>query len=457
MSKQLIIGLTAGALFTGLGFMMFGSASIPVPAVSDSGDLRLLAQVIPNEPLQEEATSSSPSNIIEVRSAPAKPVAQSAAKAKPIEASEVSSEDSGEEAEEELVAEVVLCAYATNDKPKLEGILSEVAWMGSGDDANAEWVEIQNRTRDELDVSGWQLVDKAEQIQVSIPEGVVLPRSGFLLFERDEHQLPGATVLYKGAISNTDEGLRLFDANCDLQDEVIAKSKWPAGTNSPKRTAERAKDLSWHTFYGDDEAGIFGTPGKKNSAGPPPEPDPEPESDPEPEAEEPESEPEGESESEPETETPAVVTVTPGQLIISEVMAGTEANVNDEFVELYNMTDSAISLEGFSIRKKTPNDTSGVTEASLVSAAKLTGKSIAPGARFVIGREGQFTGMSDALWAKSNYLVDKSAFGKPSVLLYNAQVQPIDEVSWTEIPAGQSYACESQGSCAVQETPNPGE
>ncbi len=448
ISRQLITGLVIGAISTGLGVMLIGG-SPEVEVVSETGNLKLLAQVIPNQASEEVGDAESVSErvsaeVIEVRSA-------AATKALPkTTATEVVSEEAA--MEEEIAGEVALvakkCAYITEDKPRRDGILSEVAWMGTGDDANAEWVEMQNRTKGDLDVSGWQLVDKAEQIRAIIPEGVVLSKSGFLIFERDEHQLAGATVLYKGAISNTDEGLRLFDADCNLQDEVIAKPKWPAGTNSPKRTAERAKDLSWHTYYGSGEAGILGTPGKKNSAGPPPPPEPEASKE-EPEPATPEEGEPNSSEEESEPEAPAAVEITAGQLIISEVMAGTAVSADDEFIELYNTTGEAISLEGFSIRKKTSTG----TESSFVSPTRFAGVSIAAGERLVIGREGKFSGASDITWPSSYSL----AYASNAIVLLNAQSTTIDEVSWVDIPPGQSYACASQGSCAVQEVPNPGE
>jgi hypothetical protein len=423
--------------------LMFSGAHIQSPVVSDTGNLKLLAQVIPNQVLPDVSDDGVPetdAGIIEIRAN--LPAAQ-----KTVPISLAIDEEPEEVTEPEPEAEVTLCSYVTDEEPQYDGVINEVAWMGSGDDSNAEWVEMQNRTKVDLDVSGWQLVDKAEQIRAVVPAGVILSRNGFLLFERDPHQLPGATVLYKGVIANADEGLRLFDADCGLQDEVIAKSKWPAGTNKPKNTAERGKDLSWHTFYGDDEAGVLGTPGKKNSSGPPPEPEPEVEQ----VAETPKPADDvtaSSSEPDPAPEASAPIVVTSGQIIISEVMARTIENANDEFIELYNVTDVEISLEGFSIKKKSSTG----TESTFITPTRFSGKIVPAGGRFVIGHEGQFTGQSQMTWPDSYALADKNN----AVVMYNAQGENIDEVTWTEIPAGQSYACASQGSCAVQEVPNPG-
>ena len=442
MSKQLFIGLAVGALCTGLGFSLFRDGGVPIP-VSDSGNLKLLAQVIPNELAADaEVGTETESEVIEVRALqPSTPKTTSRTVLSIPAEPELASE-----AEAETEPEPLLCLYATSDEPERDGIINEVAWMGTGDNPNAEWVEMQNRTRADLNVSGWQLVDKAQQIQAVIPEDVILPKGGFLLFERDEHHLPGATVLYKGALSNTDEGLRLFDAECNLQDEVIVKSKWPAGTNSPKYTAERAKDLSWHTFYGDDDAGVFGTPGKKNSSGPPPEPEPESELDAVAEAPQ-QSDDVTASSSDPEPEASTPIIVTSGQLIISEVMAGAASSAGDEFIELFNTTNAEIDLTGFSIKKKV---LSSGSESSLVTTVNFEGKKVGAGQRFIIGH-GAFAAQTQMTWPTSYSI----AYTGNAALLYNAQGEKIDEVSW-ELSAGQSYACASQGSCMTQESPNPG-
>lgn len=449
MSKQLLIGLVLGALGAGLVFMMAGTSS---PRLEESSDgLPLLAQVIPNEPLPIPPISDE--DVIEVRSAsPASPSAKARAVAEVRPSAEAMGEEvdeaEAEEAEAENEAVFAWCEYENNDKPKREAILSEVAWMGSWDDANAEWVEIQNRIKGELDVSGWQLIDKAGQIRVAVPDETLLERSGFLVFERDEKRLPGQPIIYKGALGNADEGLRLFDDACELQDEVIAKSKWPAGTNKPKATAERGRDLSWHTFYGDDDAGLMGTPWRRNSSGPPPEPEPEPEPE-----EEVNTEPEELSEPEPVASStepepqPGPIVVQSGQLIISEVMAGTASSAGDEFIELLNTAGDELDLTGFSIKKKV---LSSGSENSLVTTVNFEGKKVAPGQRFIIGH-GSFASQSQMTWPTSYSI----AYTGNAVLLYNAQGEKIDEVSW-ELSAGQSYACASQGSCAVQETPNPG-
>ncbi len=450
MSRQFFIGVAIGAALMGLVFAIFQIGSTLEPTLTSSDNFSLLAQVIPNDLVADLLIADEPEvepQTVTVRTAPVVPSVSQ------ISVTPTADPEAGDLAieAEEVTPAPTQCSYVTKDQPAHIGLISEVAWMGSKENANAEWVEIQNNTKKELDVSGWQLIDKAEQIRAIIPADIILPAKGFLLFERGSHELAGATIQYTGALSNTDESSRLFNADCELQDEVVAKPKWPAGDNVSKHTAERAKDLSWHTYYGGGAAGIYGTPGEKNSAGPPAEPEPEPEPEPFDSAQgkpEPDPEPDPAPAPEPEpTSEPEPAPVVAGDLIISEVMAGT-ASSGDEFIELYNTTDHEIDLTGFFIKKKV---IASGNESALVTAVNFEGKKVGGGERFIIGH-GAFAAQSQMNWPTSYSL----AYTGNAILLYNAQNEKIDEVNWTLL-AGQSYACASAGSCAVQEVPNPGE
>ncbi len=161
--------------------------------------------------------------------------------------------------------EIFLCPFENDKELTREGIiLNEVAWMGSGEDYNNEWIELKNISDREIDISGWQLIDKDEQMKIVFENGIKIESNGLYLLERNEDAVLGvkADILYSGNLKNSDEGLRLFNNVCDLTDEVIAVSKWPAGNNASKKTMERdSKNFIWHTsqFVG-------GTPRSENSA-----------------------------------------------------------------------------------------------------------------------------------------------------------------------------------------------
>jgi len=157
----------------------------------------------------------------------------------------------------------ILCEK--NGQPvRNEVIFNEIAWMGTTNSANNEWIELKNISEKEIDLSGWQILDEANQIKI-IFEGHRLPSNSFFLLERtddDSVSEVAADLIYTGALGNTNEILYLFDEDCQLQDKVVALPDWPAGDNSSKRTMERKSDLSWQTSQNPG-----GTPKIENSSG----------------------------------------------------------------------------------------------------------------------------------------------------------------------------------------------
>ena len=143
--------------------------------------------------------------------------------------------------------------------------------MGAESDYRNEWIEFHNISSQALDVGGWQLMDMGDQIHITFDSETSIQEEGYMLLERtDDNTVPGisADATYTGALSDDDEGLRLFNSNCELQDEALADSDWPAGSNNPDRSMERLPDLSWQTYNGDGANGIYGTPKAENSQPP---------------------------------------------------------------------------------------------------------------------------------------------------------------------------------------------
>ena len=149
-------------------------------------------------------------------------------------------------------------------------IINELAWMGSLQSSSDEWIELRNISSASVSINGWSLVDKDADIEIVLPNAT-LPAGGFYLLERtDDQAVPQETadLIYKGALANENDGLRLFDHSCRLIDEVLAAPDWPAGSSRERRTLERSPDFSWHTYSGGSNAGIYGTPKRVNSAPP---------------------------------------------------------------------------------------------------------------------------------------------------------------------------------------------
>jgi len=144
-------------------------------------------------------------------------------------------------------------------------ILNEVAWMGTAANYADEWIELKNAAGREIDLDGWQLRNKSGSIGIVFPEKSAMSAGGLFLLERsDDDSVAGvkADLIYTGSLANSKEELFLFDANCELQDRVVAAPGWPGGSNKTKQTLERAANSLWQTS---EYPG--GTPKKENSAG----------------------------------------------------------------------------------------------------------------------------------------------------------------------------------------------
>ena len=242
------------------------------------------------------------------------------------------------------------CSFNTSQSPSRQKvIINEIAWMGGSGDfgltATDEWIELKNISNAEIDVSNWQLIDKTEQIKINLGlmNKIKIPASGFILLERtDDDSAPNvaADLIYSNTLNNSDEGLRLFDNQCNLIDEVLANPNWPAGDNTQKRTMERSSNLSWHTYNGTAQNSIFGTPKKENSA-------PTIYS----------SDGNGGSNASTNNQQQTTAdnsTSSPAKILINEIQitGGTNKTKND-FIELYNPNNFQVNLNGYRLVKRT--------------------------------------------------------------------------------------------------------
>jgi len=150
-----------------------------------------------------------------------------------IEIEEIKNEE--EEIKEELkeTLEVVLCeklfpALAAENKV----IFNEIAWMGTKNSSNDEWVELYNNSSSSIDLSGWRLKasDGTPEILLS---GIISP-NGYFLLERTDDQVISdisADLIYTGALFNSGEKLELRDSSNNLIDKINCSSGWFAGRN----------------------------------------------------------------------------------------------------------------------------------------------------------------------------------------------------------------------------------
>lgn len=156
-----------------------------------------------------------------------------------------------------------ICQISEGAKPRHEVIFNEICWMGSEKSSKDEWIELKNISQQEIDLFGWQILNKDQKLKIFL-EGKISPGEFFLLERGDDDSVPevDANLIFSGAIKNKNEALYLFDKECNLQDIVEATPIWPAGESETKRTMERKEDFSWQTS---ENPG--GTPAKENSKG----------------------------------------------------------------------------------------------------------------------------------------------------------------------------------------------
>ena len=138
----------------------------------------------------------------------------------------------------------------------------------SGQSAGAasadEWLELKNISGADIDLAGWQIVNRDGDFQIPFDASAPLPKGGFYLLERtDDDSVANvpADKIFTGALSNDGMWFKMFDASCDLVDEIDALTGWPGGDNATKRTLERTHDnIGWQT-----SAAPGGTPRAENS------------------------------------------------------------------------------------------------------------------------------------------------------------------------------------------------
>lgn len=161
------------------------------------------------------------------------------------------------------------CSYGVvGEKARRNVVINEVAWMGAVSGHSHEWIELRNVSGAPVDLSGWQLLNENDRIHAMFPQQSTFEKEYILLARTpavDALRL-NPDLVFSGVIRNSNEGLRLFDNECRLIDEVLAFPSWPAGDNVSKRTMELVSGV-WV-----DSLNPGGTPGTRNtgSLAPPP-------------------------------------------------------------------------------------------------------------------------------------------------------------------------------------------
>lgn len=166
-------------------------------------------------------------------------------------------------------------------------VINEVGWGGTSASPYDEWIELYNPTDQPIDLSGWTLAWEGVAIPLGEEAGntirvinSVIPPYGFLLLERGgDDTVVGrqADLIYRGALANGGEALRLLDpeGNVVSTANLDCPEGWWAGARgaSMERVAPEAPDgrFYWRTGVAGElldaqGAPILGTPGAPNLA-----------------------------------------------------------------------------------------------------------------------------------------------------------------------------------------------
>ena len=121
-----------------------------------------------------------------------------------------------------------------------------------------------------------------------------------------------------------------------------------------------------------------------------------------------------------------------GTLLITEILLGTSANSQEEYVEIFNTTDKPISLKGFSLKKTTKSG----TESNLAAAKSLDTYTIAPQTFFVIANAAFVDTLhADALFSGKSFTIADNA----TITLYDDTGTIIDRVGYGSATVAEKH------------------
>jgi hypothetical protein len=255
----------------------------------------------------------------------------------------------------------------------LSVIINEVAWAGTQASSDDDWIELYNSGSADVDISDWELISNT--FSITFPASTIIPVNSYFLIERRQQATsePSNLVFPGLLLGNSGDTLRLRRSDGSLVDSAnLNGGGWPAGSSTTTATMQRGavivdSDLAWVTYPTDsgsalDAAGneILGTPGEVN--------------DPTNVTATATSAPPTQTPTSTSTSTPTVTTTPPPvnvrSIVINEVAwAGTRASADDEWIELYNPTTSAINLAGWVLKSSDGSPTIELPNVNLAAGA----------------------------------------------------------------------------------------
>lgn len=118
-------------------------------------------------------------------------------------------------------------------------VINEVAWAGSSDSANDEWIELYNRSNQTVDLAGWVIEDDG------VPNYELtgnIAAHGYFLIEKNDNAVStvNADKLVGISLANSGDSLVLKDPSGVVIDSLNGSGgAWYAGNSTTKATMER--------------------------------------------------------------------------------------------------------------------------------------------------------------------------------------------------------------------------
>jgi len=153
-----------------------------------------------------------------------------------------------------LVIFILLGFFICNAKVFAAVRVNEIAWMGTTNSANDEWMELYNTDTSVVNLSGWTLVANDGAPLITLAGSI--SGSGYFLLERtDDSTVPtvSADQIYSGALGNEGENLSLKDTSGTTVDSVNQTGGWIGGDNVTKETMQYTGTI-WITGSGTPKA-----------------------------------------------------------------------------------------------------------------------------------------------------------------------------------------------------------
>lgn len=125
--------------------------------------------------------------------------------------------------------------------------INEIAWMGTTESANAEWIELFNESDSEVVLDGWKIVAYDGSPKINLV-GSIGPGEYYLLERTNDNTIANvlADTIYSGSLGNSGEHLQLINNTGEIVEDLDFSSSWPAGDNATKFTMQ-LNDGVWIT------------------------------------------------------------------------------------------------------------------------------------------------------------------------------------------------------------------